>query len=395
MKRLLKFWLLSAAALAGVVAGGQASDANPAGAAQYVIANDDVVFPFLTGVTFYKVGADGGLTLQKKILTGGFGVGGGFFGANRLSVLNSASQKCVYASEAMTGDVVGINVSTLAVGGSAKGSKNDAGTSNGIGLAMQGQYLYASFTDSNTIGTFQIQGGCGLSFLNHIAVVGVGGGIINGMAARGSILVVTYTDGTIESFDISGGTPVPNGDKQYSTATSESQDATYPNSVDITSDGHYAIFGDTSTHLVVEVSDITSGKLAKTVVHRAAGTISSSNIMLSPDETLLYVINTQGAKVSALHFDKRTGTLSGGCSSAPIRGLSENWSYLARPALINQTGNGGGVYVPEFGNPSGIAIVTFHSSGTNCWLKEEPNSPIANPNSPGLLTIGTFPPRSF
>jgi uncharacterized protein (DUF1800 family) len=35
--------------------------------------------------------------------------------------------------------------------------------------------------------------------------------------------------------------------------------------VDITSDGHYALFGDTSTSTVVEVSDISSGKLTRTL----------------------------------------------------------------------------------------------------------------------------------
>ena len=64
----------------------------------------------------------------------------------------------------------GIFVSTLTVGGSAKGSPTDGGTSNGIGLAMNNQYLYASFTDSNTIGTFSVQSGCSLTFLNDTAV---------------------------------------------------------------------------------------------------------------------------------------------------------------------------------------------------------------------------------
>ena len=68
---------------------------------------------------------------------------------------------------------MGIVVSTLTVGGSAKGSKNDGGTSNGIGLAMNNQYLYASFTDSNTIGAFSVQSGCSLTFLNDTAVAGL------------------------------------------------------------------------------------------------------------------------------------------------------------------------------------------------------------------------------
>ena len=190
----------------------------------------------------------------------------------------------MYSSEAANGDIVGIAINTLTVGGSASGSDTDAGTSNGIGLAMNSTYLYASFSDSNTIGTFQVQPGCGLAFLNDTAVAGLHRGGINAMVVHGTMLIVSYTDGTIESFDISGGTPVSNGDKQGSTATATSQDATYANSIDITSDGHFAIFGDTSTALSVEISDISSGKLAKTKVYKSTASISSSNILLSPDQ---------------------------------------------------------------------------------------------------------------
>ena len=44
-------------------------------------------------------------------------------------------------------------------------------------------------------------------------------------------------------------------------------------------------------------------------MYNSAAAISSSNIMLSPDETMLYVVNTQGATVSALFFDKTTGKI--------------------------------------------------------------------------------------
>ncbi|MGA9503203.1 MAG: hypothetical protein WBV31_02135, partial [Terriglobales bacterium] len=111
---------------------------------QYVASNDDAAFPFLTGVSFYSVAPDGSLTFVERVQTGGYGIGGGFFGTNRLSVLDGGNQQCVYASEASTGDIVGISVNTLTVGGSATGSPTDGGTSNGIGLAMNSQYLYAS-----------------------------------------------------------------------------------------------------------------------------------------------------------------------------------------------------------------------------------------------------------
>jgi len=392
MKRLRQTWWLRAAALMASVL---ATSGLATGATQYVVTNDDAAFPYLTSVSFYTAAPDGLLTFTQQVQTGGTGVGGGFFGTNRISVLDSGNQQCVFASEAYTGDVVGIAVSTLTVSGSATGSPTDSGAANGIGLAMNSQYLYASFTSSNTIGTFQVQPACGLTFVADVSVSGLAGGMINGMMIHGNIMVATFTDGSIESFDISSGTPVSNGDEQYSTATLSSTDATYPNSIDITSDGHYAIFGDTSTLGVVEVSDISSGKLTPTLVYTSNASINSSNIMLSPDETLLYVINTQGASVSAKFFDKKTGKLSGGCTSARVKGESANWSYLAGLGLISDTGNGGGVYVAEFGSPSAIAMVQLNSSGGKCWLKEVPQSPFADPYSSGLLSIGTFPPRSF
>jgi Lactonase, 7-bladed beta-propeller len=376
--------LFRRAALVGLLA----LSALAFGASSYVVTDDD------PGVSFYAESPDGSLTLLQQVQTGGFGNVGGFFGANRIASLNSGGQQCVYGSVASTGEIVGISVSSLTVGGSASGSPTDDGSSNGIGLALNSQYLYASFTGSNTIGTFAVQPGCSLTFVNDVAVAGLAGGMINGAAIHGNIMIASFTDGSIESFDISAGTPVPNGDEQYSTATLTSQDSTYPNSIDITSDGRYAIFGDTSTSVVVEVSDISSGKLTPTVVHTSKGSISSSNVMLSPDETLLYVTNTEGAAVSVIYFNKATGTLSGGCRSGKIAGESANWSYLGGLGLISQSGNGGGVYVAEFGNPSSIAMVNLTMSGTKCSLHETPKSPFAD-GSQGLISIGTFPPRSF
>lgn len=274
MKNLQKSWWPRAAArmagvLVAVLAGVLATSVFAMGATQYVVTNDD------PGVSFYTVGPNGLLTLLQQIQIGGFGNAAGFFGTNRIAVLNSGNQQCVYASVTSTGEISGIAISTLTVGGSAGGSPTDNGTANGIGLAINSQYLYASFTSSNTIGTFQVLPGCGLTFVNDVAVNGLAGGMINGMMIHGNIMITTFTDGSIQSFDISEGTPVSNADEQYSTATLSSNDATYPNSIDITSDGHFAIFGDTATAVVVEVSDISSGQLTPTVVYTSKSSINS------------------------------------------------------------------------------------------------------------------------
>ena len=394
MRISLKSWLtrVTAALVAVCVVSAFALAANKP---HYVITNDDVPPALITSVTFYTVAADGLLTMKAKVLAGKGGIAGGYFAANRVNVLNSGNQECAYVSVAQSGEIDGISIKTLEVGGHAVGSLNDTGASNGIGLAMNAQYLFASFTDSNTIGTFQLLPGCSLSFVNDISVAGLQGGIINAMALHGNILIATYGDGSIESFNISAGTPASNGDEQNSTAYLKSRGATYPNSVEITKNGRFALFGDTATSTVVEVSEIFSGKLSRTAVFSLGPSINSSNILLSPDETLLYISNTEGDKISAAFFNPTTGKLTLGCASNRLKGFSSSWSYLAALGLGTNTGTGGIIYVAEFGAPSSIGMVHITSTGAKCSMKEVTGSPVADPNSPGLLSIGSFPPRSF
>src|SRR5579872_2464583 len=286
----LKFWASHAIALLlGVcIASGNAVGADKL---HWVVTNDDVPPNLTNSASFFAVGTGGQLTLKNKVLLSSGGIAGGYFAANRVAVLNSENAQCVYSSVAQTGAILGIVLKTLVVGGTATGSKQDTGASNGVGLAMNAKYLYASFTDSNTIGTFSVLPGCKIKFVGDISVSGLQGGIVDGMAIHGDIMVVTYGDGSIESFNISSGVPVSNRDEQNSTGSRRGN--TYPTGVDITADGHFAIFGDTSVFTVVEVSDISSGKLTPTVVYNLGKKINSSNVLLSPDESLLYISNNQ------------------------------------------------------------------------------------------------------
>jgi hypothetical protein len=362
---------------------------------QYLVTNDDVPPFFFSGVSFYTIGAGGGLTFKQQVSTGGSGIGGGYFASNRVAVLDSSTAQCVYASNAGAGEIVGINVNTLQVGGTASGSPTDTGTTNGIGLAVNSQYLYATFTDVSTIATFQVQPGCSLSFISDVSVGGLQGGIVTAIAIHGNTMVATYGDGSIESFNISSGPPVSNGDRQNSTAYTTSRGSTYPNGIDITQDGHFVLFGDTSTSSVVEVSDISSGKLAKTVVYTMASTVNSSNLLLSPDETLLYISDTQGDRITAKFFNATTGVISGGCSSPKLKNYVSSWSYVASLALQQTTGTGGVVYAAEFGIPASIAEVQVTSSGGKCTLSEMAKSPVDDSFSSWLLSIASFPPRPF
>jgi hypothetical protein len=173
--------------------------------------------------------------------------------------------------------------------------------------------------------------------------------------------------------------------------------------VDITQDGHFAIFGDSSVPTTVEVSDLSSGKLGTTVQYtvgtatNAVGPgLNSATVRLSPDESLLYVSNSDGGTVSAAFFDKTTGRVTRGCTSARLRNFYNPWGFVGSLATRDTTGTGGLLYVAEFGFTSSfIGFVQVQSDGVTCALSEASNSPTLDQYSDGLLSIQVFPPRPF
>lgn len=362
----------------------------------FLVANDDTgtVFPPST-VSFYAIGADGTPAGPKRVSTGGNGIAGGYFGAARVLVAPSGEDPCVYASNAQSGNIAGIHASTLKVAGTFHGSHADNRLArNGIGLAASGSHLYATFSGSGNIGGFLIQHGCTLQFAGDVHAQGLGGGLAEGMAIHGSMMVVAYGDGSIESFNISGGMPVSNGDAQYS---SGSRNDHSPDAVDITRDGHYAIFGGGSTADAVEVSDISSGRLAPTVAYSLGAAWNSGSVRLSPDERIVYVSNSSGGRVTAAFFDKATGKVRQGCTSSPLRGFYTKFTYIGGVATELSTGTGGLVYVPELGTGarSYIGLLRFTSTGTGCTLTETVNSPISGSPGAAWLSIGVYPSRPF
>jgi hypothetical protein len=368
------------------------------GDAIYLMTNDDNGVMNSTVSIYQATNSQQGPTLvfQDAINSSGRGIGGGFFGTPRITVLPDASAQCLYASNASTGDIAAINLQTQQLVGNFAGRK-DKGTSNGIGLVMNSNYLYAGYTLSNTIGVFAVQTGCQLSFVDHVAVAGLNGGWIGGMALSGNMLVVAYGDGSIQSFNVAGGLPLSNNDEQNSTGLAS---AFFPESVDITQDGHFAIFGDAAVPTTIEVSDISAGKLLPTVQYtlgvatNAVGPgINSSTVRLSPDQSLIYIGNSQSGNITAAFFNKNTGKVTPGCASARLSGFYNPWSYIGSLATRDTTGTGGVLYAAEFG--SSIAIITVTSDGHTCTLTESAASPVGDDLSPGLLSIQVFPPRPF
>jgi len=360
-------------------------------AASFLITNNDLPpKTAATSGTVFTFAPDGTPQNPFRVSLGGSGAGGGYFNSNRVSVLRSSA--CAYLSLGGAGEIGGVDLQALRDIGNFSGSSTDIGIDNGIGLVNNGTYLYASYSSSNTIATFAIVPGCSLNFLGDISPIGKNSGNVKGMAVHGSMLVVTYGDGSIESFNVSAGIPGSNGDLQNATGYFHSS---FPAGVDITADGHFAIFGDQSSTTTVEVSDISSGKLTKTVLYNLGAAGDSTSIYLSPDETLLYITNTSVGRVSAAFFNAATGKVSRGCISRPLKGFDRNWVFLSTPVTELNTGTGSVLYLAEYGASSGIAVLNVTSSGGTCSLTETGASPVSDPDSTTLLSIGVYPPRQF
>ena len=299
---------------------------------------------------------------------------------------------CIYISNSgdNPGSVSGIVANNKTLAGTFAASAGDNGGRHGIGIAVGDGNLYAGFSGSGTIGTFKMLSGCKLQFVTDTPASGSGGGSIDGMKAHGNILVVAYKDGSIESFSIASGVPVSNGDKQNSTGFNLGFGS--PAGVDISPDGHWAIFGDAaSTPPTVEVSDISAASLSPTVPYQVGNGLDANNVLLSPDQTLLYISNNTSGQVTAAFFDKTTGVVSDGCTSAVLRNFNVTWYFAGGIANSTNAGTGSMLYVAEWGGgrTSRIGKVNITSDGTSCSLTEV-LGPVSDPASIGLLSIWSF-----
>src|SRR5207237_1158577 len=134
-------------------------------------------------------------------------------------------------------------------------------------------------------------------------------------------------------------------------------------------------FGDSTNF--VEVSDLSTGKLAPTIVYSGLGSDSAlGGIWLSPAETVLYLSNFSSGQVEAAFFDKTTGVVSAGCTSEVLKEYNHLVAFLAGMATSSRTGTGGALYVAE--PDTRVGVVRLTSSGGTCSFAESPNSPVAD-----------------
>jgi hypothetical protein len=396
-----------------------AADANPKPQTQtpapptYVIVNQDQGFPYPNQVAIYKAGGtdtNPTLTPMDSIYTGGYGSYGGFFGTPRVASAADVNTNCVYVSNSGDNTISAMALNSLQFVGTFSGGLTDSGIPDGIGMAVSANYLYAGYGDSQSIAIFSTSAGCGLTYLQSIPAAGKNGGSPTGIAVRNNILTVSYGDGSIQSFDVTHGIPTPNSDLQNSRGYAgpviglNSPLANIPNGADISQDGRWAIFGDTSTLSLVEVSSLVTTshtQLAPTRAYYTLGTsVDAGDVRLSPDGTLLYMVNNESGTVTAAFFNTATGLLTKGCTSPVLQNFNRlpwNGQIVTR----DTTGTGKVLYVAEFGRfideagpPSAVGMLTITVNGNHCTLTEAPNSPVEVPLA-GSLSLGAYPPRPY
>ena len=377
-------------------------------ATNYVITNDDNQYPNGNSASIYSIGSGGALNLITTIPTGGYGRGGGYYAAGRVNVLRSKTQNCAYIGDAVgpnnsrPGDVASIDMSTLKLVGTYPGTALDSGALWGIGLAENpaGTFLFAAYSTSGTIATYAQAADCVLKYRSEVITIGANVGSVDGMRVtpNGKYLIVAYSDASIGSYAINPKTGVLSLVARYLVA-----DSALASSVDITADGKWVLFGTNSfgTGGEVEVAPIhADGALGTTFGYIPIGQgENSSNAWLSPDQTLIYISDNSSGQITAVPFDAKTGLInkSAACTSAVLKNFNSTWQALGSVTTRGLTKLGSPLYAGEWSytNPGGIAIVDVSVKGGACTLTETADSPVADPVSDFLMTVGVDPPREF
>lgn len=336
---------------------------------------------------------------------------------------------CLYISDpnASTsypnGDIAAFQVNTgtgsLALVARYAPPAGSSGSSSGIALATGKATLYAGFTFSKTIAVWKITGAnCTLTYSSLVTVMPLHGGHINGMSEslNQNTLVVTYDDGSIESFTTTGSgiAKTPCVTAINSTGYSDGNGG-HPAGVDITRDSKYAIFGDQSSGAPTELETVELPITCSTVTTDFGGSIGASGInlgsgqdsedvWLSPNEEFIYVANNSNGKVTTVDFTETPTpalALAGPCTAPftnPTSLRPASWAIDAGIQTSTTTGTGTRLYVAEYGAPSSVALLAVNAAGCT---REAPLSPFTDNNSNyslygfGLTSINAWPPRPF
>ena len=402
--------------------------------AQYVYVNDNNPGSGSNTATGFAYIAGPALSIVTGSPFATTSTGYGAFPApnQEVAISYGSAGSCLFVSDPLgdsvypTGDFASffINTSngTLTLAGNFNDPSNTGGANKLLPLAVDRRvgfvYFFAAFTGEGKIAFYKINPStCQAFWSTSTPAVGLGGAPVVSMAvskAGPHILVVSYGDGSIQSFKIGGGVLTP---LAKFNSTGFINQGGRPQSVDITKNGKFAVFGDRQSGVAeVEVAKILStGNLAPTVDYGGPAVASgvnlgpgldSQNIWLSPGPTagnfFLYITNNSSGQVTTARMNQTTGLVA---MAPPCTGVFANptslaplaWTVPAGLHTVINNASGSRLVVTEYGTPSSVALLRIQPS-TGC-TKEVSTSPFADPNSnftsSGLRSIDVFPSRPF
>jgi hypothetical protein len=340
------------------------------------------------------------------------------------------SAKCLFISEPLpstgrpNGDIAAFTINTtnghLTLVNRFANPAGNVGTAWGIPLATGKGTLYAGYTSTNTIVGWAINGStCALTASTSLPVTPLNGGFIDGMAESHNniTLVVSYSDGSVESFRTSAThvTAAPCATAINTTGHIDGNSA-YASGVDITQDSKFAILGDGTSGNVAEVEVIELPITCSTVsidyggVIVASGislgpNIDSDNVWLSPDEHYIYVTNNgpnQPQGITTVTFTEPAITgIATGCTAGftnPTSLRSPNGGFFEPNGIQTRatTGNGTRLYVGEYANPAPAAVALLDIDSSGC-TQEAAASPFTLPVAIGGVgqQVSAYPQRPF
>jgi 6-phosphogluconolactonase (cycloisomerase 2 family) len=342
-------------------------------AQQYLFTNDNVYDGNGTtpnSTTALSVSATGVIKVLHTYSTGAESAGGSYFAETPVAYAETKTNNCLFVSNGGNSTISAFSID-LSDGKlkTVKGSPFSYGESGrqqyGIGLATGGgTLLFAGNTAYNNISVLKISPACALKAVKTYSAPGSPDGLK--VTADGKFLISAFL-GVVDSFQI-------NYSKGHLKELGPFSAQGAPAGIEISCDGSTAYFGDAGANTQVEVFSISpQGVLAEINNFTNSHGMNSNNVILSPDESKLYVSNTMSNQITTLstssggglHYDSQT-TLSG---------------TLEWPLGMAFGKSGNRLFVSETNNPETIGVLKAKGKG----LKEIAGSPfsvVANGEDP-------------
>jgi len=345
---------------------------------QYIFTNDNVQDDFGNNTTTaYKIGPNGKLAYLASYTTNGLGSSGEYYAAVGVLAVRTPSHECLFVSDGYSLDVAAFTMRladgslTPAVGSPfplggydlrvPPANQSKLPTAEiGLAVAQKGKttLLFAGDSVSRTISVLKVGFKCSLKLENTYTVKGAPEALKT--TPNGKYLISSLL-GQVDSFRI---------DYRHSALL---ELGPFPAKgaaagLDITCDGTRAYFGDLSGPTQVEVFQISpKGKLGQIQFFADDHGENSYNVLLSPDEKVLYVSNTQSGQITVLQV--------GADGKVSYSGIADLKSPGAYTQNMVTTADGKYLFVAEENTPDQIGVL--RANGTS--LKEIGQSPVLEP----------------